>query len=229
MKKIVLLLSVLLLSACSNNDDTSKDSSSISTEVSTTMTSQTSTKLTESTSQTSESSTQTTETTKVEEYPYAVDLKALGLVDEDGNQVDNLSDELAFYAEGMNTPLRIGINGTGEENPQLYLNIYGYENTANPNLQVSYPFEIENIPTKEITIFGGPGSDEHRRTVKVNTQLTLKKPENIQKADSQLSMLEGENFYLFYNDQESLSLATINFAGNVEPKDYDIMQEYVEE
>ena len=232
MKRIVLLISVFLLSACGNNDDTSKEktntTSQTSTEISTTS-SQTSTSMTESTSQTSESSPQTTETTETETYPYAVDLEELGLVDEDGNQVDKLSDELAFYVEGMNTPLRISINGTGEESPQLYLNIYGYENTANPNLQVSYPFEIENIPTKEITIFGGPGSDEYRRTVKVNTQLTLKKPENILKPESQLSMLEGETFYIFYNNQDSLSLATINFAGNVEPKDYDTMQEYVEE
>lgn len=239
MKRIVLFVSVFLLGACGNNKNTLEDSSSTtsqsSTAISTTTTSQTSTTVTESTSQTTSKSAQTTATSQQESetadqaaYPYAVDLHALGLVDEKGNQAESLANELAFYVTGMNTPLRIGIGNDEANDSQLELHIYGNERETAPRLQVSYHFIVENIPTKEITIFGGPGSDEYRRTVKVNTQLTLKAPVSIQDSGS-LATLEGETFYLFYNNQDSLSLATINFAGNVGPEDVDTMQEYVEE
>lgn len=228
MKKIVLLVSVLLLSACGNDKDVTEESSSVtsesSSEVSQTMTTETSTEMTESNSQT----TETTETTDSEEYPYAVDLTALGLVDEQGNQVDTLSNELAFYVEGMNTPKQIVIGNAEDAALGLCVNIHWSADETTDG-DVSYPIIIENVPTQEITVFGGPGAKEEKRTVQVNTQLTLSAYDGFEEDTGQDPQLDGQQYYLFVNDQGKLSLATNNFAGNVGEEDADTMQEYVEE
>ena len=86
-----------------------------------------------------------------------------------------------------------------------------------------------NLPTKEITLFGGPGSSENKRVVKVNTQLKLSNYQENQVTEKVFESLDGDLMYLFYNDQGTVSLATRNFAGNVGEEDIETMMEYVQE
>ncbi|MDO4431713.1 MAG: DUF1002 domain-containing protein [Aerococcaceae bacterium] len=79
-------------------------------------------------------------------------------------------------------------------------------------------YTVESIPTKEVRIFSADGSGI--RTVKVNTLI------KVQTRDG--SLTEQESFhYAFVNRNGGLSLATPNYAGNVEPQDADVMLEYL--
>lgn len=76
---------------------------------------------------------------------------------------------------------------------------------------------VTNVATKRIRVAGA--NSNQVRSVKVNTKLSL--------AGSYTSDgSESDTFYLFYNRAGTISLATPNYAGNVEPRQMDVMIEY---
>ncbi|MBS4462482.1 MULTISPECIES: DUF1002 domain-containing protein [unclassified Facklamia] len=122
--------------------------------------------------------------------------------------MDLVHDQGFFKREGMNIPEEIeyykGISTL------IMNNYYGghFEGKA----------ELHTIPTKEIRVFSHETNEI--RTVSVNTMLEITPTDG---------GVERMMFYLFVNRDNKVSLATPNFAGNVEPDQTDVMLEYVQE
>ena len=215
MKKFYLfILGIALLNACSKVPVESVESSSSMSQESSEEVQESS--LVESTS----GRAQISEMSSSQEYPYSVELNDLLVGEGEENQ-------LLFVSSGVNAPLAIGIS---MDSSQVYLNIYNRgENFNERVLRSIYQLDVANILTKEITLFGGPGSSENKRVVKVNTQLKLNNYQEKQVTEQAFESLDGDLMYLFYNDQGTVSLATRNFAGNVGEEDIETMMEYVQE
>lgn len=84
-----------------------------------------------------------------------------------------------------------------------------------------YNVMYEEIPTTPIRVFGA--SNNAVRTVKVNTRIHI---EGLKSGDSSEIDTAGD-LYAFKNRDGGISIATPNYAGNVEPDEYDVMQEIV--
>ncbi len=216
MKKLgILIVSLIALTACSQNENQSEESTSDSSfSHSSTVTSETSSDLSTTESETAS-----------EEFPFVVDLNDLGFsLDSDRPQQDRT---VQFISEGMNVPPAIELLQTANS-PDLVLHIMGYEDGMEGPLveEASFTVQVTEIPTKEIAIFSANSiSDEPKRTVEVNTQLDILLTEQ---TDSSREQISPDQMYLFYNDQGTISLITRNFAGYVGPEDAETMMEYVQ-
>lgn len=216
MKKLgILIVSLIALTACSQNENQSEESTSDSSFFhSSTVTSETSSDLSTTESETAS-----------EEFPFVVDLNDLGFsLDSDRPQQDRT---VQFISEGMNVPPAVELLQTANS-PDLVLHIMGYEDGMEGPLveEASFTVQVTEIPTKEIAIFSANSiSDEPKRTVEVNTQLDILLTEQ---TDSSREQISPDQMYLFYNDQGTISLITRNFAGYVGPEDAETMMEYVQ-
>lgn len=203
MKKIsVLLFSVLALAACSQSktDSSSSDKSSETTATSTTVV-QSSSSQQMSVAQSS-SSQQTSSDIQEESVSYAVNLDDFTqeLTLQDGSKQTIY--HLKFEPKQKNQPTVIVLNTKDLNNTGngLYITTTGGE-------ELFYPVSIAEEPTKTITVTNDAGK---KREVKVNTVVKVATPED----SSDPLQIVDDTYFLFYNNQGTISLATRNFAEN---------------
>ena len=203
MKKIsVLLFSVLALAACSQSktDSSSSDKSSETTATSTTVV-QSSSSQQMSVAQSS-SSQQTSSDIQEESVSYAVNLDDFTqeLTLQDGSKQTIY--HLKFESKQKNQPTVIVLNTKDLNNTGngLYITTTGGE-------ELFYPVSIAEEPTKTITVTNDAGK---KREVKVNTVVKVATPED----SSDPLQIVDDTYFLFYNNQGTISLATRNFAEN---------------
>lgn len=203
MKKIsVLLFIVLALAACSQSktDSSSSDKSSETTATSTTVV-QSSSSQQMSVAQSS-SSQQTSSDTQEESVSYAVNLDDFTqeLTLQDGSKQTIY--HLKFESKQKNQPTVIVLNTKDLNNTGngLYITTTGGE-------ELFYPVSIAEEPTKTITVTNDAGK---KREVKVNTVVKVATPED----SSDPMQIVDDTYFLFYNNQGTISLATRNFAEN---------------
>lgn len=84
----------------------------------------------------------------------------------------------------------------------------------------TYGVTFDYIPTIPIRVFSQSNPGEIKE-VQVNSRITVNE---IREGDR--TEVVGQVFYVYYNDEGGISLATPNFAGNVEEEDMDVMLEY---
>lgn len=203
MKKVsILLFSVLALAACSQSktDSSSTDKSAETTATSTTVVQSSSSQQT-STVQSS-SSQQTSSDTQEESVSYAVNLDDFTqeLTLQDGSK--QTIHHLKFESKQKNQPTAIVLNTKDLNNTGNGLYI-----TTTAGEELFYPVAIAEEPTKTITVTNNAGE---KREVKANTVVKVATAE-----DSSDSMqIVGDTYFLFYNNQGTISLATRNFAEN---------------
>lgn len=213
MKKMsILLFSVLALAACSQSktDSSSTDKSSETTATSTTVVQSSSSQqmsVAQSSSQQtstvqSSSSQQTSSDTQDESVSYAVNLDDFTqkLTLQDGSK--QTIHHLEFESKQKDQPATLlintkALNYTG--------NVLYISTTAGDEL--FYPVSIAEEPTKTITVTDDAGE---KREVKVNTVVKVATPED----SSDPMQIVGDIYFLFYNNQGTISLATRNFAEN---------------
>lgn len=203
MKKIsVLLFSVLALAACSQSktDSSSSDKSSETTATSTTVV-QSSSSQQMSVAQSS-SSQQTSSDIQEESVSYAVNLDDFTqeLTLQDGSK--QTIHHLEFESKQKNQPTAIVLNTKDLNNTGngLYITTTGGD-------ELFYPVSIAEEPTKIITVTNDAGE---KREVKVNTVVKVATPED----SSDPLQIVDDTYFLFYNNQGTISLATRNFAEN---------------
>lgn len=190
-KASVLLFSVLALAACSQSetDSSSTDKSSETTTTSTTVVQ-------------SSSSQQTSSDIQEESVSYAVNLDDFTqeLTLQDGSKQTIY--HLKFESKQKNQPTAIVLNTKDLNNTGngLYITTTGGD-------ELFYPVSIAEEPTKTITVTNDAGE---KREVKVNTVVKVATPED----SSDPLQIVGETYFLFYNNQGTISLATRNFAKN---------------
>ncbi|MGX7029976.1 hypothetical protein [Vagococcus zengguangii] len=156
-------------------------------------------------------------------YPFAVGVDALVKIkDNQENKVVDV-EGTDFVAAGTNIPNKLTIGKGRAASQGVCLTIH-----ADNEKDLVYPVTFTQIPTKELMVIGGSGTNSYKRPIRVNTEITLQAPD-INDENSEYSKLEGHKYYLFYNGQGTISLVTENFAGNVEAEDADVMMEYVKE
>lgn len=213
-KYIMVIFSLVVLTACSKGEDSTvvESTSTDSTTVETSVTSTTK-------SSTEEISTSSTETTQ--DFPYAVNLNDfIQEVKPNGNEANKKTiSHLTFVTNQKNVPTTITLN-TKDLN-DFGNGIYISSDTE----EVFYPVSINEIPTQNIILVGDNGEE---REVKVNTEVKIEVPNDDQSDSFQIV---GDSYYLFYNQQETISLATRNFDENPGSKDLDNsnMIEYVQQ
>ncbi|MHC5373070.1 hypothetical protein ACYSNU_04645 [Enterococcus sp. LJL120] len=221
---LVLVLIAAIIQKGRNTEQTGDTQVSISTTEST---------LASTTENTEKVFENTADQTESSEFPYAVDIeKLINFRDEGG--AHPISDEAVFVASGVNNPNKITLGEGPYYALGLCLTIYPYDATDSQENGIVYVISFKDVPTKEIEIFGGIGTDGAVRIVKVNTEIELTK--YYQEEDTEdgsinsYNDLEGEVYYLFYNNQGTVSLATKNFARNVlTAEETKIMLEYTQE
>lgn len=176
------------------------------------------------------------ETTKSEDvsnemFPFAVNIEDLIIEEDQGGPHPIELDHSVFFNHGINAPPKISVGRSSRYSLGICVNIEHYlEGNSGPTyIAISYPVSIENIPTKEITLFNGEGIEGNKRTVKVNTRLTLHSFNDFEYFNNAKPDFAGDEYYLFYNSLGTVSLATRNFAGNIGPEDINTMMEYVQE
>lgn len=203
MKKIsVLLFSVLALAACSQSktDSSSSDKSAETTATSTTVV-QSSSSQQMSVAQSS-SSQQTSSDIQEESVSYAVNLDDFTqeLTLQDGSK--QTIHHLEFESKQKDQPATILINTKDLNNTGngLYITTTGGD-------ELFYPVSLAEEPTKTITVTNDAGKN---REVKVNTVIKVATPED----SSDPMQIVGDTYFLFYNNQGTISLATRNFAEN---------------
>lgn len=212
MKKIsVLLFIALALAACSQSktDSSSSDKSSETTATSTTVVQSSSSQQmsvaqssSQQTSTVQSSSQQTSSDIQEESVSYAVNLDDFTqeLTLQDGSKQTIY--HLKFESKQKNQPTAIvldtkDLNNTGNG---LYITTTGGD-------ELFYPVSIVEEPTKTITVTNDAGE---KREVKVNTVVKVATPED----SSDPLQIVGDTYFLFYNNQGTISLATRNFAEN---------------
>lgn len=212
MKKIsVLLFIVLALAACSQSktDSSSSDKSSETTATSTTVVQSSSSQQmsvaqssSQQTSTVQSSSQQTSSDTQDESVSYAVNLDDFTqeLTLQDGSKQTIY--HLKFESKQKNQPTAIVLNTKDLNNTGngLYITTTGGD-------ELFYPVSLAEEPTKTITVTNDAGE---KREVKVNTVVKVATPED----SSDPLQIVGDTYFLFYNNQGTISLATRNFAEN---------------
>lgn len=212
MKKVsILLFSVLALAACSQSktDSSSTDKSSETTATSTTVVQSSSSQQmsvaqssSQQTSTVQSSSQQASNDTQNESVSYAVNLDDFTQELTLQNGSKETIHHLKFESKQKNQPTAIVLNTKDLNNTGngLYITTTGGE-------ELFYPVAIAEEPTKTITVTNNAGE---KREVKANTVVKVATPE-----DSSDSMqIVGDTYFLFYNNQGTISLATRNFAEN---------------
>lgn len=209
MKKYVMssLGMLLLLAGCSSGENNSSTSSTSSTSSSVSQMTEKSTSnlAVSATSESSKNSNskESSTTDMSNEYPYDVSLDAVKAA--------------TFYNNGMNLPQEIAL--TVEQGSQGTASFT--IKSPDGDFMTSYAISYQQNPTKTIRIFS---ADTHEiRTVKVNTELVL----GDRLFSDQNRVMTG-NLYVFVNKSGGLSLATPNYAGNVDEQDSDVMLEYLQ-
>lgn len=202
MKKVsILLFSVLALSACSQSktDSSSTDKSAETTATSTTVVQSSSS---QQMSVMQSSSQQTSSDTQNESVSYAVNLDDFTqeLTLQDGSK--QTIHHLEFESKQKNQPTAIVLNTKDLNNTGNGLYI-----TTTAGDELFYPVSIAEEPTKTITVTNDAGE---KREVKVNTVVKVATPED----SSDPMQIVGDTYFLFYNNQGTISLATRNFAEN---------------
>lgn len=209
---VILLFSVLALAACSQSKAT--DSSSTVTVHSSKTTTSTTVVQSSSAQQTSSESQEMSEDPALS---YAVNLA-------DFTQEITLSDgtkqtvnHLAFRSKQKNQPttITLDIKDLNNYGKALYLTTTGGD-------EVFYPVAIADEPTKRITVTNEAGA---KRDIKVNTVVRVAALED----SSDPMEIVGDTYFLFYNDQGTISLATRNFSENTAgtPLDTTNLVEYL--
>lgn len=212
MKKIsVLLFIALALAACSQSktDSSSSDKSSETTATSTTVVQSSSSQQmsvaqssSQQTSTVQSSSQQTSSDIQEESVSYAVNLDDFTqeLTLQDGSKQTIY--HLKFESKQKNQPTAIVLNTKDLNNTGngLYITTTGGD-------ELFYPVSIVEEPTKTITVTNDAGE---KREVKVNTVVKVATPED----SSDPLQIVGDTYFLFYNNQGTISLATRNFAEN---------------
>lgn len=201
MKKLsIMLFSVLALAACSQSkaDSSSTDKSAETTATSTTVVQSSS----QQTSTVQSSSQQTSSDTQDESVSYAVNLDDFTqeLTMQDGSK--HTIHHHKFESKQKDQPATIlldtkALNYTGNV---LYI-------TTTLGDELFYPVSIAEEPIKTITVTNDAGK---KRQVKVNTVVKVATPED----SSDPLQIAGDTYFLFYNNQGTISLATRNFAEN---------------
>lgn len=202
MKKVsILLFSVLALAACSQSktDSSSTDKSSETTATSTTVVQSSSS---QQTSVVQSSSQQASSDTQNESVSYAVNLDDFTqeLTLQDGSK--ETIHHLKFESKQKNQPTAIVLNTKDLNNTGNGLYI-----TTTAGDELFYPVAIAEEPTKTITVTNNAGE---KREVKANTVVKVATPED----SSDPLQIAGDTYFLFYNNQGTISLATRNFAEN---------------
>lgn len=198
----MLLFIVLALAACSQSktDSSSSDKSSETTATSTTVV-QSSSSQQMSVAQSS-SSQQTSSDIQEESVSYAVNLDDFTqeLTLQDGSKQTIY--HLKFESKQKNQPTAIVLNTKDLNNTGngLYITTTGGD-------ELFYPVSLAEEPTKTITVTNDAGE---KREVKVNTVVKVATPED----SSDPLQIVGDTYFLFYNNQGTISLATRNFAEN---------------
>lgn len=210
-KASVLLFSVLALAACSQSetDSSPTDKSSETTTTSTTVVQSSSSQQmsvaqysSQQTGTVQSSSQQTNSNTQEESVSYAVNLddftQELTLQDSSKQTIYHLK----FESKQKNQPTAIVLNTKDLNNTGngLYITTTGGD-------ELFYPVSIAEDPTKTITVTNDAGE---KRQVKVNTIVKVATPED----SSDPMQIVGDTYFLFYNNQGTISLATRNFAEN---------------
>lgn len=209
---VILLFSVLALAACSQSKAT--DSSSTETVHSSKTTTSTTVVPSSSAQQTSSESQEKAEDPALS---YAVNLA-------DFTQEITLSDgtkqtvnHLDFKSKQKNQPTTITLDTKDLNNygKALYLTTTGGD-------KFFYPVAIADEPTKRITVTNEAGA---KRDIKVNTVVRVEALED----SSDPMEIVGDTYFLFYNDQGTISLATRNFSENTAgtPLDTTNLVEYL--
>lgn len=220
LKGIVALFSLTLITGCSNTkkaEPNAKSDQTTATEKSTSKTSETSSETkpsttsaesslrsSESTSNSTSSSTSSVETTlsteaqPVNNEPYAVDLA-------------EISAPTSFQFRGMNVPQSVALDSSSGT-----VTFNGKDGSA-----ATYAAQFETVPTESIRVFSYNGNAI--RTVNVNTKVNVLE----QLSGGQGQAVTGP-LYVFTNSGGGLSVATPNYAGNVEPDQTDVMLEAVQ-
>lgn len=223
MKKVYMLFfSLLVLSACSTNETATNDATETSSTIETSaqsskssiseLASETSTEETTSEAITEESSSKEDK----EEFPYAVDLDDfIGGKDPAGKTIHHQTFET--NQDDLPPNITVDIKALNNYGKEISIDLTGGEHSL-------YPVSITSIPTKTVTLLGDNGE---KRDVKVNTEVKIEK---YKEYDDSLQ-IEGDTYYLFYNDEGTISLATRNFEENPGDEDLDSknMVEYVQE
>lgn len=221
MKKVyVLLFGMLLLTACSQNEtETNSAAETSSTVEMTTQSSESS-----SSEQSSETSTQSTEESteesrneeENENYPYAVNLADFT---QESLPDDKKTYQRDFTTNQENLPKEVSINmkDSDDFDKAIYISPSKGEDLA-------YPVTITPVPTEKITLIGDDGE---KRDVEVNTEVKVEE----EKEDNDSLQIAGDTYYLFYNDEGTITLAARNFDENPGEKDLDNknMVEYTQE
>lgn len=231
MKKVsILLFSVLALAACSQSktDSSSTDKSSETTATSTTVvqsssSQQTSVVQSSSSQQTStvQSSSQQTSSseTQAESVSYAVNLDDFTQELTSQNGSKHTIHHLKFESKQKDQPTTILL-----DTKDLTYTGNGLYITTTGGDELFYPVSLTEEPTKTITITNDAGE---KREVKVNTVIKVATPGN----SSDPLQIVGDTYFLFYNNQGTISLATRNFAKNTAGTTLDTtnLVEYLQE
>lgn len=210
---VILLFSVLALAACSQSKTT--DSSSTVTVYSSETTTTSTTVVPSSSAQ--QTSSEYQEKAEDPALSYAVNLA-------DFTQEITLSDgtkqtvnHLTFKSKQKNQPttITLDIKDLNNYGKALYLTTTGGD-------EVFYPVAIADEPTKRITVTNDAGA---KRDIKVNTVVRVAALED----SSDPMEIVGDTYFLFYNDQGTISLATRNFSENTAgtPLDTTNLVEYL--
>lgn len=150
----------------------------------------------------SSSSQQTSSDIQEESVSYAVNLDDFTqeLTLQDGSK--QTIHHLEFESKQKNQPTAIVLNTKDLNNTGngLYITTTGGD-------ELFYPVSIAEEPTKIITVTNDAGE---KREVKVNTVVKVATPED----SSDPLQIVDDTYFLFYNNQGTISLATRNFAEN---------------
>lgn len=214
LKFLILFSSLVVLSACSKDEDLSETNSS--TSINSTTSETTSSFTLESGS---EQATTNNSKEKKQNFPYAVDMNDFVKKVTVNNKSKQTTYDLTFITEQKGLPQSITVNtkDLNDFGNAIYISSKGKE--------VSYPASISAVPTKTINIVG---NNEKMRKVKVNTQVKI---ETYEKDKEDPLHIVGDTYFLFYNRQKTISLATRNFDKNSGPEDLNTtdMVEYIQE
>lgn len=230
MKKVsILLFSVLALAACSQSktDSSSSDKSAETTATSTTVVQSSSSQQTstvqsssQQTSTVQSSSQQTSSSeTQAESVSYAVNLDDFTQELTSQNGSKHTIHHLKFESKQKDQPTTILL-----DTKDLTYTGNGLYITTTGGDELFYPVSLTEEPTKKITITNDAGE---KREVKVNTVIKVATPGN----SSDPLQIVGDTYFLFYNNQGTISLATRNFAKNTAGTTLDTtnLVEYLQE
>lgn len=218
---LLALMSIAVLSGCGNNSDKAASASSSQPKISSSSKVKNSTSHSSSVSSTSESTTSSTissttqaSTSQSTANSSSVTENLTSQTAADTSAVNNT----APYAVNMSAPTTFALKGANvPRSITVSSNTVTFGAAAD---QLEYAATVNTIPTQEVRVFSYNGNAI--RTVKVNTQITLSN--NVSGSGEQHA---GEVLYAFENANGGLSLATPNYAGNIEPGQQDVLLEAV--